>query len=112
MSKLGLYSLRGKTFYRQIPRRPEAARLDIRNDHVALKFGRHLGNVAAETSAKFQNDWKNVNPNFVVFGLHKTLRNPVRLVNRGLGVGVTKAPFANFSISKIFDIANVPVRFA
>ena len=27
------------------------------------------------------------------------------------GVGVTKAPFANFSVSKIFDLAKVPVRF-
>ena len=25
------------------------------------------------------------------------------------GVGVTKAPFANFSVSKIFDLAKVPV---
>ena len=27
------------------------------------------------------------------------------------GVGVTKAPFVNFSVSKIFDIAKVPVKF-
>ena len=27
------------------------------------------------------------------------------------GVGVTKAPFVNFSVSKIFDLANVPVMF-
>ena len=26
------------------------------------------------------------------------------------GVGVTKAPFVNFSVSKIFDPINVPVR--
>ena len=26
------------------------------------------------------------------------------------GVGVTKAPFINFSLSKIFDLAEVPVR--
>ena len=26
------------------------------------------------------------------------------------GVGVTKAPFVNFSVSKIFDLAKVPVR--
>ena len=30
---------------------------------------------------------------------------------RWTGVGVTKAPFANFSVSKIFDLAKVPVRF-
>ena len=29
----------------------------------------------------------------------------------GPGVGVTKAPFANFSVSKILDLAKVPVRF-
>ena len=27
------------------------------------------------------------------------------------GVGVTKVPFVNFSISKIFDLAEVPIRF-
>ena len=27
------------------------------------------------------------------------------------GVGVTKAPFVNISLSKIFDFANVPGRF-
>ena len=29
----------------------------------------------------------------------------------GPGVGVTKAPFVNFSVSKIFDLAKVHVRF-
>ena len=29
----------------------------------------------------------------------------------GSGVGVTKAPFVNFSVSKIFDCAKVTVRF-
>ena len=28
------------------------------------------------------------------------------------GVGVTKNPFANFSVSKIFDLAKVPVRIS
>ena len=27
------------------------------------------------------------------------------------GMGVTKAPFVNISVSKIFDLAKVPVRF-
>ena len=27
------------------------------------------------------------------------------------GVGVTEAPFANFSVSKIFDLEKLPVRF-
>ena len=35
----------------------------------------------------------------------------VRGFHRRPGVGVTKAPFANFSVSKIFDLAKVPVRF-
>ena len=30
--------------------------------------------------------------------------------NNDSGVGVTKAPFVNFSVSKIFDLAKVPVR--
>ena len=29
----------------------------------------------------------------------------------GSGVGVTKAPLVNFSVSKIFDLAKVHVRF-
>ena len=28
------------------------------NDHIALKFDRHLGSAAAEMSVKFQSDWK------------------------------------------------------
>ena len=28
----------------------------------------------------------------------------------GPGVGVTKAPFVNFSVSKIFDLIKVPLR--
>ena len=30
---------------------------------------------------------------------------------QGTGVGVTKAPFVNFSASRIFDLAKVPLRF-
>ena len=44
----------------------------------------------------------------------KMQRNPLkRGVNSksGPGAGVTKAPFANFSVSKFFDLAKVPVRF-
>ena len=32
-------------------------------------------------------------------------------ISMGPGVGVTKAPFVNFSVSKIFDMAKVHVRF-
>ena len=34
----------------------------------------------------------------------------MHLSRSGTGVGVTKAPFVNFSVSIIFDIAKVPVR--
>ena len=33
-----------------------------------------------------------------------------KLTSSGSGVGVTKAPFVNFSVSRIFDLAKVPVR--
>ena len=36
---------------------------------------------------------------------------PLKMHKEKLGVGVTKAPFANFSVSKIFDLAKVYVRF-
>ena len=32
-------------------------------------------------------------------------------VVKGLGMGVTKAPIVYFSVSKIFDLVKVPVRF-
>ena len=34
-----------------------------------------------------------------------------RLLCSQSGVGVTKVPFVNFSASKIFDLAKVPLRF-
>ena len=37
--------------------------------------------------------------------------NKFRIENSQPGVGVTKAPFVNFSVSKIFDLAKVHVRF-
>ena len=37
--------------------------------------------------------------------------NSVPLWCNRSGAGVTKAPFANFSVSEIFDLAKVPVRF-
>ena len=44
------------------------------NDHIALKFDRHLGSVAAEVPVKFQSDWKSLNPNLAASRLHKILR--------------------------------------
>ena len=35
----------------------------------------------------------------------------VRYINFQSVVGITKAPFVNFSVSKIFDLAKVPARF-
>ena len=50
----GLYSLSGKTSYRQISWNLEATRLD-RN---TLQFDRHLGNGAAHVPVELQNDQK------------------------------------------------------
>ena len=32
------------------------------DNRIALKFGKHLGTVAAEMPVKFQNDWKSMSP--------------------------------------------------
>ena len=32
------------------------------NDHIALKFDRHLGSAATELLVKFQSDWESLNP--------------------------------------------------
>ena len=44
------------------------------NDHIGLKFDRHLGSAAAEVLVKFQSDWKSLNPNPVASRLHEVLR--------------------------------------
>ena len=54
----GLYSLSGKTSYRQISWSLEAARFACCNGRIALKFDRHIGSNAAEVPAQFQSDWK------------------------------------------------------
>ena len=45
------------------------------------------------------------------YGIPDCLASNQRLRQTYPGVGVTKAPFVNFSASKIFDLAEVPVRF-
>ena len=70
----GLYSLSGKTSYRQISWSLEAARLSVINDRFALKFDRHLGSVAAEVPVKFQSNWKSLNLNLATSRLHEILR--------------------------------------
>ena len=44
------------------------------NGRIALKFDRHLGSNAAEVPAKFQSDWKSLNPNLAASRLHEILR--------------------------------------
>ena len=51
------------------------------NDRVALKFDRHLDSPAAEVHAKFQSDWKSLNPNLAAS--RSCGKTSVRLVNRG-----------------------------
>ena len=63
----GLYSLSGKTSYRQISWSLEAARLD-----VAMVVS--LWNLTGTSAAKFQSDWKSLNPNLAASRLHEILR--------------------------------------
>ena len=56
---LGLYSLSGKTSYRQISWSLEAARLDV---------------AMVVSLWKFQSDWKSLNPNLAASRLHEILR--------------------------------------
>ena len=48
------------------------------NDHIALKFGSHLSNAAADVPVKFQSDCKSQNPNLAAWRLHNILRQKVR----------------------------------
>ena len=72
----GLYSLSGKTSYRQISRSLEAARLDVT---IIVSLWNLTGISAAllraaEVPVKFQSDWKSLNPNLVASRLHEILR--------------------------------------
>ena len=69
----GLYSLSGKTSYREISWSLEAASLDVIM-LVSLKFDRHLDSTATEVQVKFQSDWTIVNTNFAALRLHEILR--------------------------------------
>ena len=46
-----------------------------------------------------------------IWPVTKTFQRRIIAARYRSGVGVTKAPFANFSVRKIFDLAKVPVRF-
>ena len=50
------------------------------NNCVALKFDRHLGNVAAELRVKFQGNWKTLNPNLAPSRLDGILRSDARWI--------------------------------
>ena len=69
----GLYSLSGKTSYRQISRsrNPEIRCYD---DRIALEVDRHLGSVAAEVPVKLQIGLKRLNSNLSTWRLHEILR--------------------------------------
>ena len=67
----GLYSLSGKTSYRQIAWSLEATRLD---DAMIVSLWNLTGTAAAEVPAKFQSDWKSLNPNLAASRLHEILR--------------------------------------
>ena len=66
----GLYSLSGKTSYRQISSSLEAARLGV----IMIVSLWNLTGAAAERPVKFQSNWKSPNPNLVASRLHEILR--------------------------------------
>ena len=71
---LGLYSLSGKTSYRQNLAKSRSREIGCYNDRIVLKFDRHLGSIAAEMVVKFQSDWKSLNTNLAASRLHEILR--------------------------------------
>ena len=78
-----IYSLSGKTSYRQISWSLEAVRLCY-NDRIDLTFGRHLGSAAAEVPVKFQSDRESLNLRLRDF-TRSYGKTCVRLVNKGPG---------------------------
>ena len=81
---IGLWSLSGRTSYRQILWSLDRSReIGCWNDHVVLKFDRRFGSDAARVSVKFQSDWKSLNwiSRFRDF-TRSCGKTSVRLVNR------------------------------
>ena len=66
--------LRSKTLYLQISLSLEVAILDVIIILLFRHLDRHLGSAAAEVPAKFQSDWKSLNPNLGASSLHEFLR--------------------------------------
>ena len=52
--------------------------IDCYDDHIVLKFDRHIGSAAADMPVKFQSDWNSLNPNLAPSRLHE-----IRWMNRG-----------------------------
>ena len=65
-----LYSLSGRTSYRQISWNLKAIRLAV---IMIVPIKNWTGSKAAEVPVKFESDWKSFKPNFVVSKLHEIL---------------------------------------
>ena len=52
----GIYSLSGKTSYRKSREKARNREIGCHDDRTALKFDRHLCNIAAEVPVIFQSD--------------------------------------------------------
>ena len=79
---LGLYSLSGKTSYRQISWSLKAARLDVA---MVVSLWNLTGTSAAVVPAKFQNIWKSLISRLRDF-TRSCGKTSYRLVNRGPGL--------------------------
>ena len=66
----GLYSLSGKTSYRQISWSLEAASLCV----IMIVSRWNLTGISAEVPVKFQSNWKSLNPNLATSRLHEIWR--------------------------------------
>ena len=74
----GLNSLSGKTSYRQISRRLEAARLEVKMIVSLWIFTGICAKLLLRRPVKLQNDCKSLNPNLVTSILHVILPKDVR----------------------------------
>ena len=74
LMQFNYYSPSGKTSYRQISWSLEGTGFGYCHDFIALKFGRHLGNAAAEVPVKFHSDLKSLRRNIAASRLQEILR--------------------------------------
>ena len=54
--------------------KPQSHEIGCYKDRIALKFGRHLDNGAADVPVKFQSYWKKLNPNLAASRLHEIMQ--------------------------------------